>query len=166
MSMQWPICSTHYELPAQHHFKQIDRLNQNTCVSLPFLSLLFSVCRGRAVWWWPQLPTCHTTDPQDSPRCWLALHTSAWIATCVTHTSMHINGSLGRSKNTSTLYPQTENKQSNLNWRNYCLFHAWSCCKSTTCHASACAYVCRFVGSCLATIGNLPAMGRGWVIIK
>ena len=30
-----------------------------------------------------------------------------------------------------------------------------------------CVYV--FVGSCLATkvfIGNLPAMGRGWVIIK
>ena len=29
--------------------------------------------------------------------------------------------------------------------------------------------VCVFVGSCLATkvfIGNLPAMGRGWVIIK
>ena len=30
-------------------------------------------------------------------------------------------------------------------------------------------YVCTFVGSCLATkvfIGNLPAMRRGWVIIK
>ena len=29
--------------------------------------------------------------------------------------------------------------------------------------------MCVFVGSCLATkvfIGNLPAMGRGWVIIK
>ena len=26
--------------------------------------------------------------------------------------------------------------------------------------------VCVFVGSCLAFIGNLPAMGRGWVIIK
>ena len=33
-----------------------------------------------------------------------------------------------------------------------------------------CTYVMyAFVGSCLATkvfIGNLPAMGRGWVIIK
>ena len=32
-----------------------------------------------------------------------------------------------------------------------------------------CTCVCVFVGSCLATkvfIGNLPAMGRGWVIIK
>ena len=32
-----------------------------------------------------------------------------------------------------------------------------------------CVCVCVFVGSCLATkvfIGNLPAMGRGWVIIK
>ena len=32
-----------------------------------------------------------------------------------------------------------------------------------------CVCVCVFVGSCLATkvfTGNLPAMGRGWVIIK
>ena len=32
-----------------------------------------------------------------------------------------------------------------------------------------CVTVCVFVGSCLATkvfIGNLPAIGRGWVIIK
>ena len=32
-----------------------------------------------------------------------------------------------------------------------------------------CVCVCMFVGSCLATkvfIGNLPATGRGWVIIK
>ena len=30
-------------------------------------------------------------------------------------------------------------------------------------------YVCTFVGSCLATkvfVGDLPAMGRGWVIMK
>ena len=44
-------------------------------------------------------------------------------------------------------------------------------------HVCVCAYAyvsvsvcaCIFVGSCLATklfIGNLPAMGRGWVIIK
>ena len=34
-------------------------------------------------------------------------------------------------------------------------------------HIKVCA--CMFVGSCLATkvfIGNLPAMGRGWVIIE
>ena len=35
--------------------------------------------------------------------------------------------------------------------------------------ACVCMCVCVFVGSCLATkvfIGNLPAMGREWVIIK
>ena len=36
-------------------------------------------------------------------------------------------------------------------------------------HISCVHSVCTFVGSCLATevfIGNLLAMGRGWVIIK
>ena len=36
-------------------------------------------------------------------------------------------------------------------------------------YVCVCMHVCVFVGSCLATklfIGNLPATGRGWVIIK
>ena len=36
-------------------------------------------------------------------------------------------------------------------------------------HVCVCVCMCVFVGSCLAIkvfIGNLPAMGRGWVIIK
>ena len=28
------------------------------------------------------------------------------------------------------------------------------------------AHVSVFIGSCLVFIGNLPAMGRGWIIIK
>ena len=42
-------------------------------------------------------------------------------------------------------------------------------CEYVHVYVSVDVHVCVFVGSCLATkvfIGNLPAMGRGWVIIK
>ena len=42
-------------------------------------------------------------------------------------------------------------------------------CVCVWCGMCVCTCMCVFVGSCLATkvfIGNLPAMGRGWVIIK
>ena len=43
------------------------------------------------------------------------------------------------------------------------------CARVCACACVCVVCVCVFVGSCLATkvfIGNLPAVGRGWVIIK
>ena len=42
-------------------------------------------------------------------------------------------------------------------------------CARACVYMCVCVHVCALVGSCLATnvfISNLPAIGRGWVIIK